>query len=513
MHRTASTALGWLIVISSMLRLGWAATLETGNDEAYLYLYTVNPDWSYFDHPPMTMLVAKIGLALCGGWVHPLSLRLGFVLLFAASTWVLYRWTARQYGGWAGFFAALALNLAMYYSAAAGAFALPDGPFLFFALLTMWRLSEACRERPEVVPGERPGVLPWIWVGVAWGGAMLSKYHAVFLPAGALLFVLITPRLRRLLLTPGPYLAAGIGLLGFAPVLWWNAQHHWSSFAFQGARAGGTEFRPDGLAMWFFGPMMFLLPWIWWACIREVLPRVRRFRSTPDSERLLLCLAVVPILFFLPIACRQRILMHWPLIGFVPLLPFVGRTWSELSLRRTSVMKLRVVGMTASLLVATVTFALQARLALIPLPGADPCVEISGWESVERELANRGLLRPDTFLFTPRWYDSGQLAFAVRTRVPVLCYSPGDARGFAFWSHPEEWQGRTGYLVSMDDRPWDAEMYQPYFKRIELAGEFPMSRGDRPVRRVRVYRCDQQTQPFPFTYGPPAAAAIQACQR
>ena len=63
--------------------------------------------------------------------------------MFAGSTWLLARLTTRYYGERAGFMAALALNLTGYYGLAASTFALPDGPLLFFWLLTMDRLSIA----------------------------------------------------------------------------------------------------------------------------------------------------------------------------------------------------------------------------------------------------------------------------------------------------------------------------------------------------------------------------------
>src|SRR5204863_1253564 len=116
---------------------------------------------------------------------------------------------------------------------AAGAFALPDGPLLFFWLLTLDRLAAAL-DAPD------GAVRPWLWVGLAWGGALLSKYHAVFLPAGVLLYMAVEPPARRWLRRPGPYLAATIGLLVFSPVIAWNAAHGWASFVFQGARAVGS---------------------------------------------------------------------------------------------------------------------------------------------------------------------------------------------------------------------------------------------------------------------------------
>ena len=71
------------------------------------------------------------------------AIRIGFILLFAGSTWLLARLTSRYYGARAGFLAAFALNVTGYYGLAASTFALPDGPLLFFWLLTIDRLSVA----------------------------------------------------------------------------------------------------------------------------------------------------------------------------------------------------------------------------------------------------------------------------------------------------------------------------------------------------------------------------------
>ena len=177
-----------------------------------------------------------------------------------------------------------ALNVTAYYTAAAGAFVLPDGPFLFFALLTLWALSEA-------LVGSPGSLMPWIWVGLAWGGALLSKYHASFLPAGALLYVFLTPSARRCLLSPGPYIAVAIGGIAFAPVLIWNAENDWASFAFQANRAVGMHFRPASVLITVGGQALYLFPWIWLALIIVLIGQVRAGMRAAGLERLASCLA------------------------------------------------------------------------------------------------------------------------------------------------------------------------------------------------------------------------------
>jgi hypothetical protein len=488
---TPRLALGLLIAITFVLHLIWGAIFPPTNDETYHYLYTTHPSLSYFDHPPMTMWVAKAGILLCGGSVHPLSLRLGFTMLFAGSTLIMYCWAARWYGPWAGFYAALFLNLSGYH-ALTGGFALPDGPFLFFALVTMWALGEAVLAEPG-------RIWPWVWVGLGFGGGLLSKYHGVFLPAAAVLYALVTPGARRLLWSPGPYLAVAIGFAVFSPVLVWNAQNGWASFVFQGGRAVGHEFDPNGLFAIFLGPVGYLLPWIWGLLAWQLVKRLWRFRSLQGIDRLALCLAVVPIAFFTAVSCTRWVLLHWPLIGFVALMPLLGAAWADWAAAAPSWSRRRIALMAAAVLVTATACGGQARFGLIPFPDKDPMEDMSGWDSVAAELDARGLTaEPHTFLTTRCWSDSGQLAFNLRERVPVLCYDPRDPRGFAFWSRPEEWLGWNGLLVVASDEPFDAKFMEPFFRRVELAAEFPMTRAGNPFRAVRVYRCIDQVHPVPF---------------
>lgn len=494
----------WLIAVTTLLRLGWAAVLEPSNDESYHWLYAVHPALSYFDHPPMTMWVEQVGLTACGGWVHPLSLRLGFVLLFAASTWVMYRWAADLFGGRAGWWAAALLNLSGYHTAFGGCFALPDSPFLFFALLTFWKVTDAVRK------DDKPGsLLRWVWVGVGFGGAMLSKYHAVLLPAGVVVYALLTPGKRRLLWRPGPYVAVLMGLLAFAPVVVWNAEHEWASFRFQGGRASSgntTPFLHEGPLKWFGGPILYLLPWIWFWPAVELVRGLRRFRSLAEVPRILLCLAATPLFFFLVISGFSRsVLLHWPLVGFLPLFPLAAKTFTRLELAFPRAARVFPLLWTGVVLLLAAFVLVQSRFGVITFPpkSKDPTADISGWESVAAELDRRGLLNnPDTFLFTNLWYDSGQLAFAVRGRVPVACYHSLDARGFAFWSSPEEYVGKTGFYVVADEYDETATLreYAGFFEAMKLEAEFTMTRGGKPFRPVRVYRCERQVMPYPFDY-------------
>jgi len=508
-------ALAILIMVSALLRLIAAGALGLGNDEAYHFLYAVHPDLSYYDHPPMLAWVEIAGLTLSGTAFSAVALRSGFIALFAASTWLMWRIAGRWYGPRAGFFAALALNLTGYYGLAVSTFALPDGPLLFFWLLTIDRLSVAL-EQPR-------RTWPWVWVGLAWGGAMLSKYHAIFLPAGMLLLLIVHQPLRHWLAKPGPYLAFGLGLLVFSPVLVWNASNGWASFLFQGGRAiGGLVPRPDYLATALLAQAGYFFPWIWIPLVLLLVREARNWRRLESvHQRLALCLAIAPVLVFSAIACFRPVLPHWGLIGLVSLFPVLGDCWRKHADLRPGRMTrwLSIAGVcTVSLLGMTIiehhTGCFQrggvVRWGLFDAR-TDPTADLYGWDLVAEQLEELGILdNENTFLFTRTWYQSAQVAHAIHLRLPVLCYNIDDPRGFAFWSKPSQWVGHDGILLIINDEFAPVSFYRRWFQEAIPLADFTIERGGRPFRRVQAFRLVNQLAAFPFDFSPERAAARDA---
>ena len=435
-------SLGIMVVATAVLRLLCACYLGLGNDEAYHSLYADHPSLGYYDHPPMMAWIAMAGLTLDGDGASTWPLRVGFIALFAGSTLLLARLTARYYGERAGFIAALAMNLTGYYGLAASMFALPDGPLLFFWLLSMDRLSialdgpdssRAGAARRCAMRCDRPvlgGLLPWVWVGLAWGGAMLSKYHGIFLPMGTGLFMVLHRPARRWLGRPGPYLAGAIALGLFSPVIVWNAMHGWASFLFQGGRAvGGATFRPDHMLLALAAQAMYLFPWIWVPLVLVLFSGCYQWRRLGEKDRLWLSLAVAPVAVFTVVACFRPVLPHWGLIGLVSLFPLLGRKWStRFEIRPRATRRLFVCCGLFSVIFLAFTIVeyrygiLQrgrdGRGGLIDA-SRDPTLDLYGWDQVAREIRARGLVEdPGTFLFTRFWYQSAQLAHAMDDAHP-----------------------------------------------------------------------------------------------
>jgi 4-amino-4-deoxy-L-arabinose transferase-like glycosyltransferase len=439
----APQAVRWalvVIVVATVLRLVVAALLPLGEDEAYAIGIARQFSLSYYDHPPLHFW-------LVGGWAKLWGdeslwlLRLPFVALAAMSSWLVFVLTRRLFGDAAAVWAVVLFNVAPVFGVAHGTLVLPDGPLLAASLGVAVVLARIV----SVDDGSRQ-LGRWALAGGLAGLALLSKYHGVLLIAGALGFLLTTRR-RRWLATPGPWLAAAIAVVMFTPVIVWNWQNEWASFVFQAGRGDGTGFRPLGLVQSLGGQAAYLLPWF---LVAMAIVWVRALLGGPKREGrwLLACLATLPIVIFTGLTLRSPGLPHWPMPGWVFVLPLLGealaglRSWLRAASRA-------VVALTAVAVVGLVGVGIaQARWGLLDLQ-SDPTALLQPWDELKGQLAARGLPADErTFIATRNWRRAGQLNTLFGKDVPVLCLC-GDPKHFAYAKPPADYAGWTGILIDV----------------------------------------------------------------
>ena len=89
--RRTRRAVLWVIAISTLVRLWFAAATELGNDEVYYWAYAAFPDWSHFDHPPMVGWIIQL-FTLNLRLDSEVFIRLAAVVSATMSTWLMYVW-------------------------------------------------------------------------------------------------------------------------------------------------------------------------------------------------------------------------------------------------------------------------------------------------------------------------------------------------------------------------------------------------------------------------------------
>lgn len=410
--------------------------------------------------------------------------RLPFIALFALSTWLMARLTTRLFDApWAGFFAALLLNLSPLFGVVFGSFVLPDGPLDAALLAAALCLTYA-------LDADERGLGWWAGVGLAAGLALFSKYSAILVIGGAFLYLVTTPRDRRLLARPGPWLAVFVALLVFAPVLAWNTAHHWISFGFQGDRAFGFAFHPFAPFVVFGGEALYLLPWIW---LPLVWCGIAAFRRGPEDRRswLLLCLAAPAVLLFSVIAiwARGRVLFHWAAPGYLMLFPLAGVAIASSWEQHARALRRALGGTGAFVVAAALLLGLQVRFGLVPFPiDHDPTLQMADWTSLAHDLRGRGLLRaPVGAVAAVRWSDAAKIDYALGGRLPVIVLG-GAPHEYGLIHPVQRYRGRTVLVLAPNVGPQRMQAeYGHYFTHIEALPPVIVTHAGRPALRVPAY--------------------------
>ncbi|MCW3473059.1 glycosyltransferase family 39 protein [Limobrevibacterium gyesilva] len=428
-------AVAGLIAGTTAIRLLLAWAVGLGIDESYMVAAGRDLRLGYFDHPPLSWWLSS-GIVHLTGSEAPVVVRLPFIVLFAVSTWLMYRLAATLFTPRAGVWAAVALNLAPVLGLTTASWVLPDGPLVCALLAAALCLVHALEGR---------GTAWWLGAGVAAGLALLSKYSAGLVLGGAFIALLTQPAHRHWLARPQPYLAAALALLVFSPVLVWNAQHGWASFAFQGGRAGGASFRPFGPIATLAGEALFLLPWIW---LGLMIPFVRGLRAGPaDWRRWLLCwLAAGPIVLFAVVSLWTRsMLFHWATPGYLFLFPLLGDWLDRWRQRRVRAWAQGTAILTGVVLVLAVTEVRFNWLSAFK-PGFDPALQGVDLTPLRPVLAARGLLNGPA-IAAPSWNDTGKVDYALGGHPRVLCLNL-DARQYGFSPGPGAHIGEDMLIVA-----------------------------------------------------------------
>jgi dolichol-phosphate mannosyltransferase len=213
-----------LVVAAFLLRLLYITQVELLPEDSYYWNYAQHLDLGYLDHPPMVAWLIWLGTAVFGD--TEFGVRIGALCCAAVASLFAYRLTRNLFGE-ASALVALVLMQVLPFFFLAGMLMTPDAP-----MTAAWAASLYFLERALVAGQSRA----WLLAGVSLGLGLISKYTIGMLVPAVFLFVILDAQSRRWLLRWEPYAALLIAGAIFSPVIIWNAQHEWASFAFQTSR-------------------------------------------------------------------------------------------------------------------------------------------------------------------------------------------------------------------------------------------------------------------------------------
>ena len=195
-------------------------------DELYYLASTRYPAAGYVDHPPLSILVLTAWTAVAGDSL--VALRLPPAVNGAAAVLIAVLLCVRFRGGR---FAQILTGLAVIFC---GYLAIHHYYSMNTFDLLFWALAFLLVDRLV----ERDSRRDWLLLGLVLGLGLLNKISVLWLGAGLLVGLLLS-RHRRLLATPGPWLAGLLAAALFSPYLFWQLRHGWPTLEFMENAATG----------------------------------------------------------------------------------------------------------------------------------------------------------------------------------------------------------------------------------------------------------------------------------
>lgn len=308
------------VALTFALRLLYLLPVELMHEEAYYWLYAWHLDYGYLDHPPFVGWMIRLGTAIAGD--TELGVRLLSPLFALGTAAFVFALTMRIFDR-ARAWLAVALLGVLPFLFCTGIIAFPDTPLVFCWAGTAYFLH---RELVDRAPKA------WLGVGVFLGLGLLAKYTIALLGLSGILFAVMDPKSRQLLKTWRPYAAVAVALLVFSPVLVWNAQHEWISFARQSTDrlTGNPHFQLHVLLLF---AAVNLTPLgllgggatlrTWWQGRSQ--PVADRAEPAWRSLCLALTLIVVPAVVVVLASLARNTKFNWTAPMWIPLLPWIAR--------------------------------------------------------------------------------------------------------------------------------------------------------------------------------------------
>lgn len=454
-----------LLISGVSLHLLLAFSFHLSPDETHYALYSVNPAWSYFDHPPLVgwlqwpmAHLPLVGPSDVAMRVLPMVCWLLAAWLLPAFTFVLYGTTMAPASRDAPLLrSALLVWFLAPMAHLLGLALVPDTllmPMVLVVMLLTWRLCDPAR----VHQWQR-----WVLLGLALGLAGLTKYTAIFIGLGAALALLLAHG-GRVLVLPGAWLGVAVAGLMITPVIAWNATHEWISLAYQsGHAAGSQEWLARRVVVYTlvqvlgYGALL-VAGWVGCVLMRRSIgaatentaqnrtqtsaqsslaaPAFTRAPGTLSPWVLCVCFGAPPLLLLVYLSGRGSTLPHWSVSAWLALTPAAAAGCLALWQRRGAAAKRWLTGLgvfqalcLTGLLMLMLTSGVQREEgdAAKSLPGKvpassafNPFTDLYGWDAAAVRARNLAEKHGRPTLAVMNWTLASRIAWYAKAPTKVV---------------------------------------------------------------------------------------------
>lgn len=273
------------------------------DDDAYHWSWSRELALSYYDHPGMIAWLEALSTAIFG--VNKFGIRLPSFLCYVGVIVLIFQLAKSWFDERAAAFASAVVLFTPIWGFG-GFVSSPEMPFMLFWLLAIWVFWQSIRQDEKKWSVKKT----WLALGLLMGLGLNSKFPMALLAPAFGIYLLISWRQRKDLLTPWPWVGILIAAVLCAPIFIWNIQYDWPGFRYQfHERHTGRDFDLQRWVGYLGMQLGMLTPTLWFGILSAFVVSFRRLR---DPRWLLMFSVFLPsFLIFYPQPLWADFKPHW----------------------------------------------------------------------------------------------------------------------------------------------------------------------------------------------------------
>ena len=289
------------LVVTLAIKLYLANLIPMSGDEAYFLIWGKQPDYGFYDHPPMVGWLLQLMLHFGEAeWILRLPIILLSTIIGIGIYYILKNEDREKAYLVALLFLASPINVL-------NVLITTDTPLILWSFLSGIALYTALRT----------GKLGWyVFSGVGLGLAFLSKYFSVLLGLAYLVYFIFSPKEKKK--TIGFVLLYASIIPFVALNLYWNYNHCWANIMFNLYNRNQGEAFSIGKPLTYLVLHLYLMsPVVMYFLIKRRDQVRELFRNSTTA--LFGFIFVVPMIVFALLTAKKMIGLHW-VLSFYPFL-------------------------------------------------------------------------------------------------------------------------------------------------------------------------------------------------
>lgn len=499
---TSTASYKYILFFSLICRLIFASVVELGNDEVYYTLYPLHPGISHFDHPPLVgwfIYLTTFNLSL----THEIFVRLGAVIASTISSLYFYKSVKLMTGVAVANIALILYSSSIYAFVIAGVFIMPDGPLMLF-----WILSFFCIV--QLIEHNFKSTKWFMLFGLFSGLAIYSKYHAIFIWFGLVLYLLIYN--RKTFLNFKVYLSLLFPLFFGSLILIWNYQNDFISFGFHTDRVSVVS---QGIKWNYFltefsGEIAYSNPlnWILIICSLFFIKKIKKILPT-NYVSLIFLFSFPLVLLVWYFSLSKPTLPHWvgPSFSVLLILPAVLiSSFKSKWISSVFIYPAFLVLLMLPLAIGVINLGwLLPKDSQIPLKKGkdDFTLDMYGWKQTKEKyyilldsLINAEIIVPDLPLISNNWFPAAHIDFYIAQPINQKLFCVGSTskiHEYHWINYNRDIQSLKSGLFLMNSRNYIKNVnkyWQIYFEKVTLLSKFPIVRNGKVVEYVFLYKLE-----------------------